>query len=113
VKIEHYSFGNITIKGKIYDFDVIVFPETVDPSWWRKEGHSLHMDDLRSVLHASPEVIVIGTGYFGRMDVPAHVLDSLRASGIEVHIRNTRDAVDLFNEISPRRKTVACLHLTC
>lgn len=113
MKIEHYSFGSITIKGKTYTFDVIIFPETVDPSWRRKEGHSLHMDDLKSVVHSGPEVIVIGTGYYGRMNVPAYVLANLRTRGIEVHIGKTREAVDFFNEIFSRRKTVACLHLTC
>ena len=113
MKIEHYSFGSISIEGKTYTFDVIIYPESVDPSWLRKEGHSLHIDDLGSALHAGPEVIVIGTGYYGRVNVPAHVIDSLRRRGIEVHIGKTGQVVDLFNEMSSRKKTVACLHLTC
>lgn len=113
MKIEHYSFGRITIQGKTYPFDVIIFPEAVDPSWLRKEGHALHMDDLKSVIHARPEVIIIGTGYYGRMQIPGDVLMNLRMQGMEVRIAKTPEAVDLFNEISSRTKTVACLHLTC
>jgi hypothetical protein len=113
VKIEHYSFGRITIQGKTYTFDVIIFPETVAPSWLRKEGHFLHMDDLKSVVHARPEVIVIGTGYYGRMQITNDVLVNLGTHGMDVRIAKTPEAVDLFNEISSRKKTVACLHLTC
>jgi hypothetical protein len=113
VKIEHCSFGRITIQGKAYTFDVVIFPERVDLSWLRREGHFLHMDDLKSVVHARPEVIVIGTGYYGRMQIPNDVLVNLGTRGIEVHVAKTPEAVDLFNEISSRKKTVACLHLTC
>ena len=113
MKIEHYSFGSITIQGKTYTFDVIVFPEGVDPSWVRKEGHFLHIDDLKSVVHAGPEAIVIGTGYYGRMQVPRDVLAKLGTHGMEVHIAKTPEAVVLFNELSSRKKTVGCLHLTC
>ncbi len=113
MKIEHYSFGRITIQGKAYTSDVIIFPERVDASWLRREGHLLHMDDLKSVVHARPEVIVIGTGYYGRMQVPNDVLVNLGTHGMEVRIAKTPEAVDLFNEISSRKKTIACLHLTC
>jgi len=113
VKIDHYSFGRISIQGKTYTFDVIIFPERVDPSWLRREGHFLHMDDLKSVVHARPEVIVIGTGYYGRMQVPNDVPVNLGTHGMEVRIAKTPEAVDLFNEISSRKKTIACLHLTC
>ena len=113
MKIDHYSFGKITIDGKSYPFDVIIFPEAVDPSWLRKEGHFLHIDDLKNVVHTRPEVIIIGTGYYGRMQVPDDVLVAIGTHGMEVRIAKTPEAVDLFNEISSRKKTVACLHLTC
>ncbi len=52
MKIEHYSFGTITIDGKSYTSDVIIYPERVDSSWWRKQGHSLHIVDLKDVIPA-------------------------------------------------------------
>ena len=70
MKIENYSFGKITINGEIYTSDVIIYPERVDPAWWRKEGHTLHIEDLQDVLNANPAVVVVGTGFFGIMKVP-------------------------------------------
>jgi hypothetical protein len=37
--IDKYSFGSITIDGRTYDTDVIIYPERIDDRWWRKEGH--------------------------------------------------------------------------
>ena len=54
MKIEHYSFGNITIDGQTYTSDVIIYPERVDASWWRKEGHNLQIEDLAGVIKAEP-----------------------------------------------------------
>ncbi|RLI41160.1 hypothetical protein DRO69_11945, partial [Candidatus Bathyarchaeota archaeon] len=64
--IDSYDFGVIVIKGKRYTSDVIVLPEKVIDGWWRKEGHSLHMEDLKEVIEREPkpEVLVVGTGYY-------------------------------------------------
>ncbi|WP_333653845.1 Mth938-like domain-containing protein [Dissulfurispira sp.] len=113
MKIQHYSFGRITIDGKTYTSDVIIYPDRVNSSWWRKEGHFLQMDDLREVLDARPEVIIIGTGYSGVMRVSDEVISNLKSMKIDVHVARTTDAVNLFNELSGKRKTIACLHLTC
>lgn len=113
MKIQHYSFGRITIDGKTYTSDVIIYPDRVDSSWWRKEGHFLQMDDLRDVVNAQPEVIIIGTGYSGIMNVSDEVISNLRSMKIDMHVARTTEAVDLFNKLSDSKKIVACLHLTC
>lgn len=113
MKIQHYSFGKITIDGKTYTSDVIIYPDRVDSSWRRKEGHFLQMDDLREVLDARPEVIIIGIGYSGVMNISDKVISSLKSMKIDVHAARTTEAVDLFNELSEKKKTAACLHLTC
>ena len=48
MKIDSYSFGRIVINGKTYTSDVIIFPDKVDASWWRKEGHLLQLADGKS-----------------------------------------------------------------
>jgi hypothetical protein len=37
----------------------------------------------------------------------------LESKGIEVRIARTGHAVRLFNELQEKKRTVACLHLTC
>ena len=113
MKIEHYSFGTITIDGKSYTSDVIIYPEMVDSSWWRKQGHSLHIVDLKDVIPACPRILIVGTGYSGAMVVPEETLSYLKSKGIDVHIARTDKAVELFNKFQKNKKTIAALHLTC
>ena len=112
--VEAYSFGHIQIDGAKYASDVIIYPQGVQAKWWRKEGHKLHPEDLSEVLAAPPEVLVIGTGYFGRMKVPQKTLDALHAKGIETHVAPTRAAIEEFNRLQREAaRIVAALHLTC
>ena len=111
--IDEYEFGKIVIEGKTYTSDVIIFPDSVMGSWWRKEGHNLCLEDLESVLANPPEVLIIGTGYGGAMHVPQEVLKDLVSRGIKVIVEPTRKAVNSYNELSQKQKTVAALHLTC
>ena len=113
MKIEHYSFGTITIDGKSYTSDVIIYPEKVDSSWWRKHGHTLHIVDLKDVIPARPEILIVGTGHSGAMVVPEETLSYLKSKGIDVHIARTDKAVELFNKFQKNKKTIAALHLTC
>jgi len=113
MKIEHCSFGTITIDGKSYTSDVIIYPERVDSSWWRKQGHSLHIVDLKDVIPAGPEILIVGTGHSGAMVVPEETLSYLKSKGIDVHIARTDKAVELFNKFQKNKKTIAALHLTC
>ncbi|MGQ9569936.1 MAG: Mth938-like domain-containing protein [Thermodesulfovibrionales bacterium] len=113
MKIEHYSFGNIVIDGKPYTSDVIIYPERVDSSWWRKQGHSLHIADLKDIIPENPEILVIGTGYSGAMVVPEETLLYLKSKGIDVYIERTTKAVELFNKFQKGEKVIAALHLTC
>lgn len=113
MKIEHYSFGKITIDGKTYTSDVIIYPDRIDSSWWRKEGHSLHIADLVEVVNAKPEILVVGTGYSGLMVVPEETISYLKSRGIEVHVARTEKAVKLFNDLQKNKRVIAALHLTC
>lgn len=113
MKIEHYFFGKITIEGKIYTSDVIIYPEKVNASWWRKQGHNLEIDDLVDILSAEPEVIVVGTGAIGMMKVPKETIAHLESKGIEVHVARTGEAVEIFNKLQKDKVAIAAFHLTC
>jgi hypothetical protein len=113
MKIEHYSFGKITIEGKTYTSDMIIYPGKVNASWWRKQGHNLEIADLVDVLAAQPEVLVVGTGAMGLMKVPKETISHLESKGIEVHVVRTGEAVELFNKLQKDKIVIAAFHLTC
>lgn len=111
--IESYSFGEIVIDGEKYTNDVIIFPNHVKSSWWRKEGHSLHPEDLEEVVESSPEVLVVGTGAYGRMTVPKEAREHVESNGIELIAEKTERACETYKEIADEKEAVAALHLTC
>ncbi|HBB66692.1 MAG TPA: hypothetical protein DCZ93_05215 [Elusimicrobia bacterium] len=112
-KIDSYAFGHIVINGSSYTSDVIVFSDRVQDGWWREDGHRLEIADLREALSAKPEVLVVGCGCYGVMEVPAATADYVRARGIDLVTLNTGEAAELFNSLSGKKKVVAALHLTC
>ena len=111
--IESYDFGRIVINGRKFGSDVVIFPDRVDGNWWRKEGHTLSVDDVKEIVEAKPEVLVIGTGYSGLMKIHPQTEQYLRSSGIELIAFETGRACKTFNELSKSRRVVAALHLTC
>lgn len=114
MKITDYAFGTINIDGATYTSDVIITPDGVNASWWRKQGHLLQIEDLAEIENRNPDTLVIGTGYYGYMEVPQETLAHLKAKGIETHVAKTAEAVKLFNKLQPEAATiVAALHLTC
>ncbi|WP_200243763.1 Mth938-like domain-containing protein [Thiohalocapsa halophila] len=112
--IDNYRFGRIDIEGQSYDADVIIFPDHVQAHWWRQSGHRLALEDLATVLAERPEVLVLGTGCYGRMQVPGETLDCLRNAGIDVRVADTGAAVEAFNRLQQTcARIVAAVHLTC
>lgn len=112
-RIDAYDFGRITIDGKTYTSDIIVCPDGVKPGWWRREGHSLHPDDLASVIGLEPDVLIIGCGANGLLKVPDETRKWIEERGIELPALPTREACARFNKLAPGKKVVAALHLTC
>ena len=112
--VDAYSFGRIRIDGVDYTSDVLVFPQRVRDRWWRREGHSLCMEDLAEVLADPPQHLVVGSGCYGNMRVPEETLNALRARGIAVKVCITGDAVAELNRLQREAaRVVGALHLTC
>jgi len=112
--IRSYSFGSITVGERTFTSDVIIYPDRVDPGWWRGQGHVLAAGDLAGPLEAGPEVIVVGTGYFGVMIVPQVTRDHVAARNIQLVVERTGTAVEIYNDLlRSGRPVIAALHLTC
>lgn len=113
-KIEEYDFGKININDKTYEHDLIIFPDKIKSDWWRIEGHSLCIDDLKDVIEYEPEILIIGTGYSGIMEVPSKLIKELQEKKIKVEVYRTKEATTIFNDyIKEHKKVIAALHLTC
>jgi len=76
-------------------------------------GHQPCFDDIAEVLTENPEVLIVGTGASGLMEVLPQVEEIARAQGIELIVETTDRACDTYNQLSHSQRLVAALHLTC
>lgn len=113
--IESSTFGVMTIDGRTYTSDLIIFPDgRVKDGWWRQRGHSLCVDDILALVDAAPELVVAGTGTSGRMRPAPDLRSFLREKGIALIAEPTPRAMDIYNKKRTAGLTVgACFHLTC
>ena len=111
-RLKAYSFGRIVVDGEEHTRDLIVLPDRVVGNWWRREGHSLAIEDFSEVEGELPERLILGIGAHGRLRPPRAVIEELERRGIDVEVLRTDDAVRRYGELDERH-TAAALHLTC
>ncbi len=111
--ISSYSFGKIIIDKKEYKSDVIIYPERIDSSWWRKKSHSVTIEDIPGILKNQPETIILGTGFYGMMKIQNQLKKECTKRGINLIIKKTGKVVQIFNELNEVQKVICALHLTC
>lgn len=111
--IDSYEFGTIVIDGMQYSSDLIIFPDHVKENWWRRSGHNVLVEDLEEAIAAKPEIIIIGTGKYGKARVPEKTRRHMESLGLRLIVEGTDRAVSTFNKLSQAKRVVAALHLTC
>jgi hypothetical protein len=111
--IDSYDFGHIVIDGKTYSQDLLIWPGHIKSDWWRAESHLLQTPDVFEALAADLQVLVVGTGAYGRMEVDRELATYLREKGIELLAKPTREACLAINQMPQNRRWAAALHLTC
>jgi len=114
-RIENYSPGHVTVDGIELNRDVIVLPERVLSNWWRRDGHSLVLEDLEDVLEELPDRLIVGCGHSSRLQPDPTVVHALAERGVKVEALPTDEAVARFQELEARNPAAvaAALHLTC
>jgi hypothetical protein len=112
--IESYDFGVMVIGGTRYTADCVVTEGAVDASWWRRKGHELAVEDIREMVEKErPQTIIVGTGKYGMMKILPETVQYLKHKDIEMVAGKTDFAVERFNDMKSRKKTIGFFHLTC
>jgi len=78
------------------------------------DGHIIKKSDFTDLIKAKPEIIIIGTGQSGVVNVPKDIIDLVEGNGIKLIIKKTAEACLEYNKLIKRKKNVvALLHNTC
>jgi len=118
--IEKYSLGLITIDGKDYGQDVEVRWTGEVLPWLKEHSHLIDLEDIKRALEERPEVIVVGNGELGTVQVTEEVKRAINVRGIELIIDFTEEATKTFNIIKEeskeeegvQKKVIGLFHLT-
>ena len=118
MKISYPGFGKITVDGKTYEHDIVVYPSgrvEKRKKWLSKEkhgtSHRLDPDELGEYLSEEFDVLLVGTGFYGKLSLLPESRELVR--GKEVVELPTGKAVERFNELWGKRKVLAVFHVTC
>ncbi len=111
--IENYAFGSFMIDGKEYRYDLKIVEGEVIP-WTYKKHHTVLVEDLKELLEAKPELIVIGIGAYSAVKVPEDVKRFLEAKDIKAIILPTEEACEEYNKaLAENKRVAAIMHSTC
>ena len=113
VTIEDYHFGSIKVDGRTYTDDIKIVDGRVVPDWWRIEGHKIAVADIEDILKAKPDVLVVGKGDPGLMEVLPETEERLEELDILLIAKPTTEAVKTYNSMLGQRKVAFAAHLTC
>ena len=119
--IEEYRFGSITINGKTYAEDVVVYWSGEVLKWRRRESHVIDVEDVTGAVKENPDTIIIGTGEAGLTKITGEAQNFIQKKGIKLIIDKTEEAIRTFNVIIEKsqeeegkpRKVIGLFHLTC
>jgi len=112
--IDAYTAGKMTIGDETYRKDLKIVNGQVIPQWWRKNGHLLETADMKDILNAHPQVVVVGTGYASNMRIAPELRSKLEQENINLIAKDTHTATETFNELCSEGTDVAgAFHLTC
>ncbi len=114
MKINKTWFGGVEIDGKRYRDVLIIGDEIVDRGKWGYfDTHTISERELEELLRGDPEVIIIGSGQSGVLEVPTEVEEKIKNKGIELIVLETPEAIEKYNELSKKKKVNALIHTTC
>ena len=116
MKLTNYKFGQVEIDNILYTQDFIICGEDIISNWRRESGHNLSIKDLEKVFEFDPNILIIGTGKSGMMEVSPEIIKEIESRRIEVRFYPTKEAIKIYNkyiEITNILIISGCFHLTC
>lgn len=119
--ITHISWGRIevSVAGQTLTFkDCKIWPGSAIEWDWTLTGTHHHpgiqVADLEDVLAHNPDVIILSRGMQRRLQTTPQVEEHLSQRNIPYHIKETNQAVELFNALAQEGKRPGGLfHSTC
>jgi len=116
-RITHLSWGHMQVEGVGPGKDFKLYPGG-GREWDWNETNTRHVPgiqpaDVAELLDHGSKVIVLSRGMQLALQTCPETLQVLRDRGVQVHVEETRAAVDLYNKLAEREAVGGLFHSTC
>ncbi|MEV4136337.1 Mth938-like domain-containing protein [Dactylosporangium sp. NPDC049742] len=116
-RIVDVSWGRLEVEGVGVVKDLKAWPGGGRAWDWGETGtrHSpgVQVADVEELLEHGATVVVLSLGMDEQLGVPDATVDALEARGIEVHVAETREAIDVYNSLVGSAAVGGLFHSTC
>lgn len=115
--ITHFSWGCLEVEGGRRFKDAKLFPGGSREWNWRETGTDhvpgIQPADVEELLEHGAKVVVLSKGIYERLQVCSETLKMLKERGVDFHVLQTEDAVDLYNKLRQKEPVAGLFHSTC
>lgn len=117
--INSTRFGNIVIGSKNYAQVLILGDRIIERDYDRLKdlfgtSHKIADWEIKDLFKNDPDMVVIGTGQDGMLEIEEDFLDNAKKRNIKVIAEITPEAMELYNEkIKSGKRVNALFHTTC
>jgi hypothetical protein len=117
-RVTHLSWGRLEVEGADGPFkDAKLFPGGSRAWDWNETGTNhepgIQPADVEELLERGATAVVLSKGYNERLGVTPEVLRLLEDNGVAAHVRQTEEAIRLYNELRETERVGALIHSTC
>ena len=115
--ITHFSWGRLEVEGGQRFKDAKLFPGGAREWDWNETGTDhvpgIRPADVEELLERGAKVVVLSKGINERLQVCSETLGMLKQRGINFHILQSEQAVELYNKLREKEPVGALFHSTC
>jgi hypothetical protein len=115
-RITNLAWGRLEVEGGTFK-DAKLFPGGARAWDWNETGTrhepGIQPGDVEELLERGTTAVVLSKGFYGRLGVTPEALQMLEEGGVAAHVRQTEEAIALYNELRETQKVGALIHSTC
>jgi hypothetical protein len=116
-KITHVSWGRMEVEGLGVGKDFKLYPGGGRAWDWRETGTEhdpgIQPADVQELLDKGADVIVLSRGMQLALKTRPETLRLLKERGVTVYVKETNEAVALYNELAGEHAVGGLFHSTC
>lgn len=116
-RITHLSWGRMEVEGLGTGKDFKLYPGGGREWDWSETGTrhvpGIQPSDVQELLDHGARVVVLSRGMQRALRTCPETLDLLEARGVEVHVEQTKSAVERYNELRKKMPVGGLFHSTC